>query len=143
MTQFSHDNRRKFIGWLARLLMLAPLVAGASAELKPRPAVTICPFCPSQPVGLTFFGANALNPFPEGNDLTIGRGGKQSEGEKIRLSGRVMNTAGQGLPGILLEIWQVGVRGRYVVEKAAMPVRLSRVEGGLPAGTFDVVVPDA
>lgn len=206
--------------------MLAPLVAGASAKLKPTPAVTVGPFYPPQPVGLPFFGARALNPLPEGNDLTIA-GGKQSEGEKISLSGRIMNTAGQGLPGIRVEIWQVDARGHYAVETAAdrdpgfagfgavstdavgryefttirpqgyarygglikraahihlrvsgaglkpfatevwfagdpgnerdsfisriddrllrdrMLVRLSWVEGSLPAGTFDVVVPDA
>ena len=154
-------------------------------------------------------------------------GAIQSEGEKINLSGRVMNTAGQVLPGIRVEIWQVDARSHYAVEKAAdkdpgftgygavrtdaagrygfttirpqgyarygglikraahvhlrvsgagltpfatevwfagdpgnerdsfisriddpqlrdrMLVRMSRVEGGLPAGTFDVVVPDA
>jgi len=119
MTQFSHDDRRKFIGWLARIFMLAPLVAGASTKLKPTPAVTVGPFYPPQPIGLPFFGAKALSPLPEGNDLTVGPGGKQSEGEKISLSGRVMNTAGQVLPGIRVEIWQVDARGHYVVEKAA------------------------
>ncbi|MBU6224746.1 MAG: hypothetical protein KGP13_07925 [Burkholderiales bacterium] len=227
MTQFSHDDRRKFIGWLARILMATPLVAVATTKLKPTPAVTVGPFYPPQPMGLPFFGAKALNPLPEGNDLTIGPGGRQSEGEKINLSGRVMNTAGQVLPGIRVEIWQVDARGHYAVEKAAdkdpgftgygavrtdaagrygfttirpqgyarygglikraahvhlrvsgggltpfatevwfagdpgnerdsfisriddpqlrdrMLVRLSRVEAGLPAGTFDVVVPDA
>jgi protocatechuate 3,4-dioxygenase beta subunit len=119
MTQSSHDDRRKFIGWLARILMFAPLVAGASTKLKPTPAVTVGPFYPPQPMGLPFFGAKALSPLPEGNDLTVGPGGKQSEGEKISLSGRVMNTAGQVLPGIRVEIWQVDARGHYVVEKAA------------------------
>ena len=61
MTQFSHDDRRKFIGWLARIFMLAPLVAGASTKLKPTPAVTVGPFYPPQPMGLPFFGAKALS----------------------------------------------------------------------------------
>lgn len=73
--------------------MATPLVAVATTKLKPTPAVTVGPFYPPQPMGLPFFGAKALNPLPEGNDLTIGPGGRQSEGEKINLSGRVMNTA--------------------------------------------------
>ena len=96
------DDRRKFIGWLARILMATPLVAGATTKLKPTPAVTVGPFYPPQPMGLPFFGAKPLNPLPEGNDLTIGPSGKRSEGEKISLSGRVMNTAGQVLPESLL-----------------------------------------
>ena len=183
--------------------MATPLVAGATTKLKPTPAVTVGPFYPPQPMGLPFFGAKPLNPLPEGNDLTIGPSGKPSEGEKISLSGRVVNTAGQVLPGIRVEIWQVDARGHYAVEKAAdkdpvfsgygglimraahihlwvsgtgltplatevwfagdlgnerdsfvsriddpqlreqVPVRLSRVKGGLRAGTFDVIAPDA
>jgi hypothetical protein len=82
--------------------MAAPAVAGATTKLKPTPAVTVGPFYPPQPMGLPFFGAKPLNPLPEGNDLTIGPSGKPSEGEKISLSGRVVNTAGQVLPESLL-----------------------------------------
>lgn len=118
MMQFSHDGRRKFIRWLARILMLAPLVAGASARLKPSPAVTVGPFYPPQPMGLQLFGAKALNPLPEGSDLMIGPSEKHCEGEKISLSGRVLNTAGQALSGVRVEIWQVDACGHYVVETA-------------------------
>lgn len=119
MTQFSHDARRRFIGSLAGVLAMVPLAAGASPRLKPTPAVTVGPFYPPQPTGLPLFGARALNPLPEGSDLTIGPGGQRSEGERIGLSGRVMNTAGQVLPGVRVEIWQVDARGHYVVEKSA------------------------
>lgn len=121
MKKVSHAGRRLMLAWIARTFAVLPFAAAAhgSTRLKPTPAVTVGPFYPPDPMGLPFFGARALSPLPEGNDLTTTPGGRRAEGEKIRLTGRVMNTAGQPLEGARVEIWQVDARGHYAVETGA------------------------
>ncbi len=46
----------------------------------------------------------------EGGDLT--NGGK-AQGTVLYLSGRVLNKAGQPVPGVEIEIWQCNAHGRY------------------------------
>lgn len=49
------------------------------------------------------------------NDLVKIDGRVQAAGgEIVRLQGRVLNTAGQPIPGALVEIWQCDVKGRYL-----------------------------
>ena len=95
MKEVSHAGRRRMLGWMARAAAVLPFAAAAqgSGRLKPTPSVTVGPFYPPDPMGLPFFGARALSPLPEGNDLTIAAGGRRAEGDRIRLNGRVMNTA--------------------------------------------------
>ena len=121
MKEVSHAGRRRMLGWMARAAAVLPFAAAAqgSGRLKPTPSVTVGPFYPPDPMGLPFFGARALSPLPEGNDLTVAAGGRRAEGERIRLNGRVLNTAGQPLEGARVEIWQVDARGHYAVETGA------------------------
>ena len=121
MKEVSHAGRRRMLGWMARAAAVLPFAAAAqgSGRLKPTPSVTVGPFYPPDPMGLPFFGARALSPLPEGNDLTIAARGRRAEGERIRLNGRVLNTAGQPLEGARVEIWQVDARGHYAVETGA------------------------
>lgn len=121
MNRVSHADRRRALHWMARAAALLPLAkaATASGRLKPTPAVTLGPFYPPDPTGLPFFGARPLSPLPEGNDLTTGAGGRRAEGERVRISGRVLNTAGGAIAGARVEIWQVDARGHYAVESGA------------------------
>lgn len=121
MKLVSHAGRRRMLRRIARVVTSLPFVgaAQASGRMKPTLAVTVGPFYPPDPKGLPFFGARALSPLPEGNDLTAGVGGRGAEGERMVLQGRVMNTAGQPLAGARVEIWQVDARGHYAVETGA------------------------
>lgn len=51
----------------------------------------------------------------EDADLTTNAGtGKAAIGERIIVTGRVLDEDGNGVPGVLLEIWQANSCGRYV-----------------------------
>lgn len=50
---------------------------------------------------------------PADNDLTSQRPGKPI-GQRIVLSGRVIDSDGRGVPGTLIEIWQCNANGRYL-----------------------------
>lgn len=50
------------------------------------------------------------------NDLTVGHGG-QPIGERILVSGRVLDENGRPVPHALIEIWQANAAGRYVHER--------------------------
>ena len=50
---------------------------------------------------------------PNDNDLTNQHAGRPI-GERILLSGRVLDSDGRGVPGVLIEIWQTNAAGRYV-----------------------------
>jgi protocatechuate 3,4-dioxygenase beta subunit len=121
MNQVSHVGRRLALTALARAAVLLTLAraASASSQLKPTPAVTVGPFYPPDPMGLPFFGAQALSPLPEGNDLTTVKGRRPAEGEHVRIGGRVLTTGGQALANARIEIWQVDARGHYAVETSA------------------------
>lgn len=49
---------------------------------------------------------------PTDNDLTVGQAGPP-QGQRIILSGRVLDSDGRGVPGTLIEIWQANAAGRY------------------------------
>lgn len=50
---------------------------------------------------------------PADSDLTIGHDGPP-QGQRIVLSGRVLDSDGRGVPDALVEIWQANASGRYV-----------------------------
>jgi protocatechuate 3,4-dioxygenase beta subunit len=51
----------------------------------------------------------------EDADLTTNSGtGEAALGERIIVTGRVLDESGNGVPGTLLEIWQANASGRYV-----------------------------
>ena len=52
---------------------------------------------------------------PQDADLTRNAGtGGEAAGQRIILTGRVIDDEGRGLPGMLIEIWQANAAGRYV-----------------------------
>jgi len=50
---------------------------------------------------------------PGDNDLVNGHGGRP-QGQRIVLSGRVLDSNGRPAPDVLIEIWQANASGRYV-----------------------------
>jgi protocatechuate 3,4-dioxygenase beta subunit len=50
---------------------------------------------------------------PHDNDLTC-QGVEHPIGQRICVSGRVLDSDGRGVPGALLEIWQANAAGRYM-----------------------------
>jgi protocatechuate 3,4-dioxygenase beta subunit len=51
----------------------------------------------------------------EDADLTTNAGtGKPAIGERIIVTGRVLDEDGNGIPGVIIEIWQANACGRYV-----------------------------
>jgi len=70
---------------------------------------------PSQTVGPYF--AYGLAPEQYGYDLTSIAGGSlvrtDTEGERIRIEGRVFEGKGQAVSDALIEIWQADAKGRY------------------------------
>ncbi len=56
------------------------------------------------------FGEDALE--PGDNDLTTQHGG-EALGERIVVSGRVLDEAGRPIKGALVEVWQANAAGRY------------------------------
>jgi protocatechuate 3,4-dioxygenase beta subunit len=51
----------------------------------------------------------------EDSDLTTNAGtGKPAIGERIIVTGRVLDEDGRGIPGAIIEIWQANACGRYV-----------------------------
>ena len=66
-----------------------------------------------QNLRLPAFGASVIREFD--NDLTKNaRINGEPIGERIKVSGKVMDEYGRGLPNILIEIWQANSAGRYI-----------------------------
>lgn len=57
----------------------------------------------------------ALNPVsPEESDLTTNAGtGGEAIGQRVIITGRVLDENGEPIPGVLIEIWQANAAGRY------------------------------
>jgi len=67
------------------------------------------------------------------HDLTQnGRQGGEPIGERIVVSGRVLNEAGKPVPNTLIEIWQANAAGRYIhkVDQHAAPIDPNFFGGG-------------
>lgn len=62
----------------------------------------------------------------EDADLTTNAAaeGQEAIGERIVVSGRVLDESGQGVPHTLLEVWQANAAGRYIHEKDQHPAPL-------------------
>lgn len=88
-----------------------------------RPTVAI-PYGPTEltgPVGSTFVAGSGRA--PRSADLTTQHEGEPL-GERIIVSGRVLDAAGDPLPGVLVEIWQANAAGRYAHEVDQHPAPL-------------------
>jgi protocatechuate 3,4-dioxygenase beta subunit len=88
------------------LLLASPLIfllpsAHATSPLAATPAQMLGPFYPLQPDAAA------------GNDLSTVDGKTRSRGKALAIVGRVTDTAGRPLPGVLVEIWQTNAHGRY------------------------------
>src|SRR5689334_6718164 len=70
--------------------------------------MTSYPLTGSQTVG-PFFHDCLLRPDAVRNVLA----GPSTEGQRIRIEGRVLDGDGQGVPDALIEIWQANSHGRY------------------------------
>jgi protocatechuate 3,4-dioxygenase beta subunit len=69
------------------------------------------------------FGEDAVAPGDE--DLTTGHGGDPL-GERIIVTGRVLDDGGRPVPNALIEVWQANAAGRYVHEVDRHPAPLDR-----------------
>jgi protocatechuate 3,4-dioxygenase, beta subunit len=67
------------------------------------------------------FGDDAIG--PEDSDLTV-RGNGEPLGERIVVTGRVLDESGRPVPAALVEIWQANAAGRYVHEVDRHPAPL-------------------
>jgi protocatechuate 3,4-dioxygenase, beta subunit len=67
------------------------------------------------------FGDDAIG--PEDSDLTV-RGNGEPLGERIVVTGRVLDESGRPVPAALVEIWQANAAGRYVHEVDRHPTPL-------------------
>lgn len=74
---------------------------GDTSDVPPTPPQMLGPYYPLQPDTAA------------GNDLTAREGSGRALGEPLEVSGKVSDTHGQPLAGILVEIWQTNHHGRY------------------------------
>ena len=93
-------NRRRRLVLLSPLLALLPTARAATNSLA-TPAQMLGPFYPLRPDAAA------------GNDLTTVDGKGRAQGRPLRIIGRVTDTTGRALPGLLVEIWQTNAHGRY------------------------------
>lgn len=104
------------------LLALAPLHYARADALPPTPAQMLGPFYP-------------LQPDPQaGSDLT--RDGA-ALGQPLVIVGRVRDTRGRSLSGILVEIWQTNAHGRYHHPHDQSPLPLDPAFQGYGRATTD------
>ena len=86
-------------------LLTTLMMAGApcASELAPTPADARGPFYPD------------VLPADQDNDLVQVAGrSAAAQGRRIALSGRVLDSNGNPLPGVRVEIWQTDALGRYI-----------------------------
>ncbi|ETK36894.1 protocatechuate 3,4-dioxygenase subunit beta [Microbispora sp. ATCC PTA-5024] len=67
------------------------------------------------------FGRSEVDPLDA--DLTSGHAGEPI-GERIVVTGRILDAAGRPVPGTLVEIWQANAAGRYAHERDGHPAPL-------------------
>ena len=78
------------------------LARGATASLQRTPSQTLGPFYP------------VTMPADSDADLTLIEGrNERAQGQAIQVTGRVLNSAGNALAGVVIEIWQANTHGRY------------------------------
>lgn len=78
------------------------------------------PYYPPDPLGLPFYGAEALSNPSLGNfNLTVNPlNGKKAKGDYVRLTGKISIMGGNPLKAALVELWNTNIYGSYVVEKS-------------------------
>jgi protocatechuate 3,4-dioxygenase beta subunit len=59
------------------------------------------------------FGHDMLGEFDNDLILNFAKPGESAIGERIIVSGRIIDERGRGVPGVLLEFWQANAGGRY------------------------------
>jgi protocatechuate 3,4-dioxygenase beta subunit len=108
-------SRRRILEASAAIGGLA--IYGAVPLLAEQPGRT-----PSQTMG-PFYPVQ--KPLDQDADMTIvqGKAGRAA-GQVIHVMGRVLNTKGQVLPGVRLEIWQANTHGRYAHPRDHHPAPL-------------------
>ncbi|WP_233235692.1 protocatechuate 3,4-dioxygenase subunit beta [Bordetella sp. LUAb4] len=91
---------------------------GSTRLRSPQQPLIVLPQSLSEVTGPGLDSGQRRAPFVQrdGNDLTSGHGG-QPIGERILVSGRVLDENGRPVPHALIEIWQANAAGRYVHER--------------------------
>ncbi len=102
--------------YLSCLSLLA--CAGRTDLLTPTADNGLGPYYPPDPVGLPFYSAKPLANFELAqSDLTRHPlTQREALGEKVKLSGKVLDMKGLPIPGTLVELWNTNTFGSYVVE---------------------------
>jgi protocatechuate 3,4-dioxygenase beta subunit len=116
--------RRRILGLSAASVALA--AASASEKLRRTPAQILGPFYPMS------------KPLDQDADLTMvrGRTGKAA-GQVIHVMGRVLNSRGEPVPAVRLEIWQANTHGRYTHPSDTNPAPLDPNFEGFAVLTTD------
>lgn len=97
--------------WASQPPQIAPDYKSTLLRGPTKPLINV-PLGPSELSG-PHFGHNAIGETDA--DLTMnGRVNGEPVGERIVVSGRIMDENGRGIPGALIEIWQCNSAGRYV-----------------------------
>jgi protocatechuate 3,4-dioxygenase beta subunit len=81
----------------------------SSVKRSPRKPLVLLPHTLSEVTG-PVYGHDKVH--PEDADLTIGHAGAPI-GERMVVSGRVLDEDGRGVPNTLVELWQCSASGRY------------------------------
>ena len=105
---------------MAKVLSYRRTPAGTQPDYFYPAYVSTCKRCPKQPLVLLphtlseltgpVFGHSDIG--PNDSDLTHQHSG-EAQGERIIVSGRVLDEDGRAIPGALVEIWQTNAAGRY------------------------------
>ena len=84
----------------------------SSVVRSPNRALLSMPQTLSETTG-PVFGQSLLGPLDADLTLNYARQGESAIGPRIIVYGRVMDEAGRGVPGALVEVWQANAGGRY------------------------------
>jgi protocatechuate 3,4-dioxygenase beta subunit len=126
MTEASYTPR----DWRAHPAYLAPAYKSTPLRSPGRPLIPLAHTL-SEITG-PLFGHEALNPLD--NDLTKNgaKAGGEPLGERIIVTGRVLDENGRPQPNTLIEIWQCNAAGRYmhVVDQHDAPLDPNFFGGG-------------
>jgi protocatechuate 3,4-dioxygenase, beta subunit len=128
MSRSPLTSRRALLGMslTAGALASCPRALLASENLRRTPTQILGPYYP------------VLKPLDQDADLTVirGRSGKAT-GQVMHVTGRVLNTRGEPVPGARIEIWQANAQGRYVHPSDRNPAPLDPNFEGFATLTTD------
>jgi protocatechuate 3,4-dioxygenase beta subunit len=95
-------SRRQLLEWSGAGALVGFTAAAAAEPRAPTPAQTSGPFYPLD------------KPLDRDADLTLIRGHKaRASGQVVHVMGRVLDVAGDPVPGARIEVWQANTHGRY------------------------------